>query len=55
MDRVFSVNHPLLFILSALAVPALMTLPVVFGRKTRKRALELGYSSQRLNKLSEQS
>ena len=52
MDRTFSVNHPLLFILAGLAVAAVLLQSVVFLRKAWKRALELGYPSERLKKLA---
>lgn len=48
LDKTFSVNHPLLFILAGIAVFAVVLQSVVFLRKAWKRALELGYSKSRL-------
>ena len=52
MTKNFSVNHPLLFVLAGLAIAAVLIQSVVFLRMAWKRALELGYSKQRLKKLA---
>ena len=52
MDKSFSVNHPLLYILAGLAVLVVMTQSVVFFRKAWKRALELGFDKSRLKKIA---
>ena len=52
MDRTFSINHPLLFLLAGIAILAVLTQSVVFLCKAWKRAQELGYSKQRLKKLA---
>ena len=50
MDKTFSVNHPLLFILAGLTVLFVALQSVVFLRKAWKRALEKGYSKEQLKK-----
>ena len=52
MDNNFSVNHPLLYLLAGLAVLVVAIQSVVFLRKAWKRALELGYSRERLKKIA---
>lgn len=52
MDHNFSVNHPLLFILAGVAVLIVALQSVVFLRKAWKRALELGFSKEKLKKLA---
>ena len=52
MDHNFSVNHPLLFILAGVAVFVVALQSVVFLRKAWKRALELGFSKEKLKKLA---
>lgn len=52
LDKTFSVNHPLLFILAGIAVLAVVVQSVVFLRKAWKHALELGYSKSRLRSLA---
>lgn len=52
MERTFSVNHPLLFVLAGLAVLAVIVQSAVFLKKAWKRALELGYSKERLKSLA---
>ena len=52
MDKTFSVNHPLLFILAGIAVLAVVLQSVVFLRKAWKRALELGFSKSRLKSVA---
>ena len=47
----FSVNHPVLYILAGLCIIAVITQSVVFLKKAWKRALELGYSKEKLNKI----
>ena len=51
MSREFSINHPLLFILAGIAVLAVMVQSVVFLRKAYRRAIELGYSKERIKKV----
>ena len=51
MSREFSINHPILFILAGLAVLAVLVQSAVFLKKAWKRAVELGYSKERLKKL----
>ena len=51
-DRVFSVNHPILFILAGITVVAVVLQSIVFLRKAWKRALELGYEKERLRKVA---
>ena len=48
MDRNFNVNHPLLFLLAGIAVLVVAIQSVVFLRKAWKRALQLGYTKERL-------
>lgn len=50
MDKTFSINHPLLYILAGIAVLAVLLQSVVFLRKAWKRALELGFSKEQLKK-----
>ncbi len=52
MSKVFSINHPLLFILAGLAVLAVIAQSVVFLRKAWRRARELGYEQGKLKKLA---
>lgn len=52
MDKNFTVNHPLLFLLAGIAVLAVLVQSVVFLRKAWKRALELGYDKSRLRSLA---
>lgn len=52
MDKTFSINHPLLFILAGIAVLAVALQSVVFLRKAWKRAKELGFSEEKLRKLA---
>jgi hypothetical protein len=52
LSRTFSVNHPLLFILAGVAVVAVAFQSVIFLRKAWKRALELGFSQEKLKKLA---
>ena len=52
MDRAFSINHPLLFILAGVAVLAVALQSVVFLRKAWRRAKELGFSEEKLRKLA---
>ena len=52
MDKTFSVNHPLLYILAGLAVCAVMLQSVVFLRKAWRHALELGFDKSRLKKVA---
>lgn len=51
MGKEFSINHPLLFVLAGIGVLAVLVQSVVFLRKAWKRALELGYSKDRLKKV----
>ena len=51
MSKEFSINHPLLFILAGIAVLAVLLQSLVFLRKAYKRALELGYSKEKLKSL----
>lgn len=51
----FSVNHPVLYILAGLCIIAVITQSVVFLKKAWKRALELGYSKEKLNKVVKSS
>ena len=51
MSSEFSINHPILFILAGIAIAAVMVQSVVFLIKAWRRALELGYSKDRLKKL----
>ena len=51
MQNNFSPNHPVLFILAGIAVCAVMLQSVFFLRKSWKRAIEMGYSKERLKKL----
>lgn len=47
----FSVNHPVLYILAGLCIIAVIVQSIVFLKKAWKRALELGYSKEKLNKI----
>ena len=47
----FNVNHPALYILAGLCIIAVIAQSVVFLKKAWKRALELGYSKEKLNKI----
>lgn len=51
----FSVNHPVLYILAGLCIIAVIAQSVVFLKKAWKRALELGYSKEKLNKIVKSS
>ena len=52
MDRTFSINHPLLFILAGLAVLVVALQSVVFLRKAWRRALELGFTKEKLKRIA---
>lgn len=52
MDRTFSVNHPLLFLLAGIAVLVVAVQSAVFLRKAWKRALEIGFPKERLKKIA---
>ena len=52
MEKTFSANHPLLFLLAGLAVLAVVVQSAVFLRKAWKRAIELGYSKRRLRSVA---
>ena len=52
MDRNFNVNHPLLFLLAGIAVLVVAIQSVVFLRKAWKRALQLGYTKERLKRIA---
>ena len=52
MNREFSINHPLLYILAGIAVVAVLAQSVVFLIKAWRRAKELGFSQERLKKLA---
>ncbi len=52
MDNTFSVNHPLLFILAGVAVLAVAAQSVVFLIKAWRRALQLGFSKEKLKKIA---
>lgn len=52
MDRTFSVNHPMLFLLAGLAIAAVLLQSVVFLIKAWKRARELGYAQEKLKKIA---
>ncbi len=52
MDKAFSVNHPLLFILAGLAVLAVAAQSVVFLIKAWRRAQKLGFSKEKLKKIA---
>jgi len=51
MQQTFSINHPLLFLLAGIAVLAVLAQSVVFLRKAYVRAVELGFSKDRLKKI----
>lgn len=51
----FSVNHPVLYILAGLCIIAVISQSAVFLKKAWKRALELGYSKEKLNKVVKSS
>lgn len=51
----FSVNHPVLYILTGLCVIAVILQSVVFLKKAWKRALELGFSKEKLNSIVKSS
>lgn len=51
MDKTFSINHPILFILAGAAVAAVLAQSAVFLVKAYRRAVELGYSKEKLKKL----
>lgn len=51
----FSVNHPVLYILAGLCVIAVILQSVVFLKKAWKRALELGFSKEKLNSIVKSS
>ena len=52
MDRTFSVNHPLLFILAGLTILVVLAQSVAFLKKAWRHALELGYSKEKLKKIA---
>lgn len=52
MDRTFSVNHPILFVLAGIAVFAVILQSVVFLRKAWKHAVELGFEKAKLKKIA---
>jgi len=52
MGREFSVNHPLLYILAGLCILVVILQSIAFFRRAYKRALELGYTKERLKKIS---
>jgi len=52
MTKEFSINHPLLYILAGLCILVVILQSVAFLRKAWKRALELGYSQEKLKKIS---
>jgi len=52
MDKTFSINHPVLFVLAGICVCAVVLQSVFFLRKAWKRALELGFEKERLKKLT---
>ena len=52
MNRTFSINHPLLFLLAGIAVLAVALQSVVFLRKAWVRAKELGFSQEKLRKIA---
>ena len=52
MDTSFSINHPLLFILAGAAVLVVALQSIVFLRKAWKRAIEIGFSQEKLKKLA---
>lgn len=51
----FSVNHPVLYILAGLCIIAVILQSVVFLKKAWKRALELGFSKEKLNSIVKSS
>ena len=51
----FSVNHPVLYILAGLCIAVVIVQSIVFLKKAWKRALELGYSKEKLNKIVKSS
>ena len=51
----FSVNHPVLYILAGLCIVVVIIQSIVFLKKAWKRALELGYSKAKLNKIVKSS
>lgn len=51
----FSVNHPVLYILAGLCIAVVIIQSIVFLKKAWKRALELGYSKAKLNKIVKSS
>jgi len=52
MGNNFSINHPLLYILAGLAIVVVILQSVAFLKKAWKRALELGYTQEKLKKIS---
>lgn len=52
MDKTFSINHPLLFILAGACIFVVVLQSVVFLRKSWKRALEIGFTKERLKKIA---
>ena len=52
MNNSFSINHPLLFLLAGAAVLVVALQSVVFLRKAWKRAVELGFSQEKLKKIA---
>ena len=52
LDKTFTVNHPLLFVLAGIAVLAVVVQSVVFLRKAWRRALELGYPKSKLRSIA---
>lgn len=52
MTKEFSINHPLLYVLAGLCVLVVVIQSIVFLKKAWKRALELGYTRDRLKKIA---
>lgn len=51
----FNVNHPVLYVLAGLCIIAVILQSVVFLKKAWKRALELGFSKEKLNSIVKSS
>jgi len=52
MDRTFSINHPMLFVFAGITIMVVIAQSVIFLVKAWRRALELGYSKEKLKKIA---
>jgi len=51
MDRTFNINHPILYVFAGVTIAVVIAQSVLFLVKAWKRALELGYSKEKLKKI----